>query len=114
MCTHLVVSALLADLLEALLDLDQAGGGGDGVDQQEGVGRGDREPSHRRELHVTRRVEDVDLGRRGGGQTFNCENSQLFQSEAERSRPLITFSVTDPKSYSRLCRSSTVGRYLSQ
>lgn len=59
--THLKVATLLADLLEALLHTLEAGRGCGRVDEHEGVGRCDGQAPHGRELHVTRRVQDVHL-----------------------------------------------------
>lgn len=57
----LVIGSLFPDFFEALFDAIERRGRRDGVDKEESVCGGDAQPPHRRELHVSCRVQDVHL-----------------------------------------------------
>lgn len=80
--TYLEVGALLPNLVKALSDACETRARGGGVDEKERVCRGYRQPSHGRELHVPRGVEDVDLKREAAtewGQTELISENPLFR-----------------------------------
>lgn len=80
--TYLEVCALLPNLVKALPDACETRGRGGGVDEKKRVCRGYWQPSHSRELHVPRGVEDVDLKREAAtewGQTDSISENPLFR-----------------------------------
>lgn len=74
---YLKVASRFLDFLEELLEYLEGERVVDAVDEQEGVGVGDGEATHRWKLHVAARVQKIDLSRTisGVGERFKREKT---------------------------------------